>query len=321
MAVYTNISHEQLAEFLNDYTIGTLISYKGIAEGVENSNFLLKTNQASYILTLYEKRVALDDLPFFLGLMQYMAVRGINCPMPIQRNDKTMLGTLAGRPAALFTFLDGMCIHQPKRNHCHALGMALARLHEAGIGYKRHRDNSLSVDSWRKLFAKSRANCGKIMVDLESLVLRELDFLEPRWPRNLPSGIIHADLFPDNVFFLNGQLSGLIDFYFACNDLFSYDIVICLNAWCFEVDGSFSVTRAQALLTGYQSQRTITMDECAALPVLARGASLRFLLTRLHDWIHVPEGALVRPLDPNEYILKLKFHQKVTQSTAYGLNL
>ncbi len=319
MAVYTDIGEDELAAFLADYALGELKSYKGIAEGVENSNFLLHLADGSYILTLYEKRVARDDLPFFLGLMEHLAGKGLRCPLPIHRRDGSLLGELAGRPAAVISFLEGMWLRRPKVQHCRAVGGALAGMHNAGADFPLVRRNALTVGDWRPLWEMSRDRADAVEPGLVSDIAQELDFLEGAWPAGLPSGVIHADLFPDNVFFLGDRLSGLIDFYFACNDLLAYDVAVCLNAWCFEKDGSFNMTKGMAFLGGYDAVRRLTPAEREALPVLARGAALRFFLTRLYDWLTTPAGALVVKKDPLEYLRRLRFHRSIGSVREYGL--
>jgi homoserine kinase type II len=319
MAVYTDVSADDLTEFLSRYDIGELLSYKGIAEGVENSNFLVHTGTGNFILTLYEKRVAEGDLPFFLGLMEHLASRGITCPLPVKNKQGGMLGRIAGRPAAIVTFLDGLWIRKPNAGHCAAVGEALARLHLAAQDFAMQRPNALSLRSWRPLYEHAGARGDSVRPGLCDEIVKELDVLEKTWPRDLPAGVIHADLFPDNVFFLGDHLSGLIDFYFACTDTLAFDVAICLNAWCFEPDHSYNVTKGRALLKGYAKVRALSGQERAALPVLARGAAMRFLLTRLVDWLAVPEGALVRPKDPLEYFRKLRFHQSVKSASDYGI--
>jgi homoserine kinase type II len=318
MAVYTDVTAEDLSRFLAGYAIGELLSYKGIAEGVENSNFLVHTSQGSFILTLYEKRVAEGDLPFFLGLMEHLAARGLNCPQPVKNKGGGMLGRIAGRPAAIVTFLEGMWHRKPSAAHCGAVGEALAQLHLAGADFPMQRPNALSVENWRP-FEHAGARGDSVRPGLCNEIVAELDVLEKSWPRGLPQGVIHADLFPDNVFFLGDKLSGLIDFYFACTDTLVYDVAICLNAWCFEPDHSYNVTKGRALLNGYLKGRALSAAEREALPMLCRGAAMRFLLTRLVDWLAVPEGALVRPKDPLEYHRKLRFHQAVKSAADYGL--
>jgi homoserine kinase type II len=320
VAVYTEIPDEELDRFLKGYDLGPVLSLKGIAEGVENSNYLLSTQRGQFILTLYEKRVDPADLPFFLGLMDHLAAKGITCPVPVHDRAGKALGRLAGRPAAIVTFLQGMWVRRPRAEHCAAVGRALARLHLAGEGFPLTRRNALSVDGWRPLFAACDGRADQVAAGLRADIARELDHLEGCWPTGLPAGVIHADLFPDNVFFLKETLSGLIDFYFACNDLFAYDVAVCINAWCFETDGSLNVTKARGLLSAYGAVRPFNPDEIAALPTLARGAALRFLLTRLYDWLTVPEGALVVPKDPLEYYRKLRFHRGVKDPSAYGLD-
>lgn len=319
MAVYTEVGDEELAAFLAGYDIGGLLACKGIAEGVENSNFLLHTQGGYFILTLYEKRVAEQDLPFFLGLLDHLSARNIVCPRPVHARNGAALGQLAGRPAAIVTFLDGISLRKPESSHCQMVGESLAHMHLAAADFPLRRANALTLADWPALFHTAETRADEVLPGLAVAVAQELSHLERHWPRDLPAGVIHADLFPDNVFFLGGQLSGLIDFYFACNDFLAYDIAICLNAWCFEQDASFNITKGMALLTGYQRVRRLSAAEIAALPVLARGASLRFLLTRLVDWLNVPPGALVKPKDPVEYVKKLRFHQHAASARDYGL--
>lgn len=319
MAVYTEISDVELIDYLKQYNIGELHSLKGIAEGVENSNYLLSTDAGMHILTLYEKRVNVDDLPFFLGLMEHLAKNGLECPQPIALNSGEQLSTLAGRPSAIISYLDGNSVKRPSNTHCRQLGEALAQMHLAGEGFAIKRPNALTVENWRPLYEMSGKSSNTVADGLSELIENELKYLESHWPKDLPSGIIHADLFPDNVFFLKDKLSGIIDFYFACNDMFAYDIAICINAWCFEADYSFNVTKAQGMLNGYNSIRQMNEAELEALPVLCRGSALRFLLTRLYDWLNVPEGAMVTPKNPAEYIAKLKFHQSVNKASEYGI--
>ncbi len=320
MAVYTDVSDEEMSDFVDGYDIGTLVSAKGIAEGVENSNYLIRTTKGTFILTLYEKRVDPNDLPFFIGLMNHLAEKGIPCPRPIEMPDGTALRQLNGRPAAITSFLEGMWTRRIRPQHCTELGKALAQFHLAGADFGMVRKNALSVDAWRPLFEMSQDRAHEVHPEMATLIRDELDFLESAWPADLPFGVCHADLFPDNVFFIGEELSGLIDFYFACTDAMAYDVSICLNAWCFERDRSFNVTKAKALLSGYASARQMTEAEYAALPVLARGSALRFLLTRLYDWLNCPPGALVRPHDPMDYLDRLRFHRSVKDTTAYGLD-
>ncbi|ACM25736.1 homoserine kinase [Agrobacterium sp. SHOUNA12C] len=319
MAVYTDITEDDLKWFLTEYDVGTLLSYKGIAEGVENSNFLLHTSRDPLILTLYEKRVEKNDLPFFLGLMQHLASRGLSCPLPLPRRDGELLGHLSGRPAALISFLEGMWLRKPEAKHCREVGKALAAMHVAGEGFDIKRPNALSLAGWQGLWEKSEARADEVEPGLQDEIRGELDFLGSHWPKDLPDGVIHADLFPDNVFFLGDELSGLIDFYFACNDQLAYDVSICLNAWCFEKDGAYNITKGMALLEGYQSVRPLSDAEIAALPTLSRGSALRFFLTRLYDWLTTPAGAMVTKKDPLEYLRKLRFHRQIASSAEYGL--
>ena len=320
MAVYTDINEIELSAFLRDYEIGDLRSYRGIAEGSENSNFVLHTGGGEFILTLYEKRVDRDDLPFFLGLMQHLALKGISCPLPVQRRDGELIGALAGRPAAIITFLEGVWPRRPNATQCREVGRALAGLHSAGTDFALARPNALALPGWRKLWEGSRDRSDEVDAGLKADIDADFALFERDWPRDLPAGVIHADLFPDNVFFLGNELSGLIDFYFACNDFLAYDIATCLNAWCFEKDGAYNITKGAALLSGYEQVRRLTAAEHAALPLLARGSALRFLLTRLYDWLTIPDGALVQKRDPVEYIRRLRFHRAVRSPSEYGLS-
>jgi homoserine kinase type II len=318
MAVYTEVSDEDLRGFLALYDVGEVLSFKGIAEGVENSNFFLQTERDRFILTLYEKRVSEADLPFFLDHMEHLAGRGLECPLPVRNRAGQALGRLAGRPAVVVTFLEGLAVKRPGVGHCRAVGAELARLHEAGRDFPGRRRNALSLDAWAPLFAMAEAQADRVAPGLAARTRTQLDELAAIWPTGLPEGVIHADLFTDNVFFIGDALSGVIDFYFACTDALAYDLGICLNAWCFEPDGSFNATKGRGMIAGYQSVRPLEPKEVAALPVLARGSALRFMLTRLVDWLNVPPGALVRPKDPLEYDRKLAFHRKVASAAEYG---
>ncbi len=320
MAVFTDVSDDEVRAFVADYDIGEVLSCKGVAEGVENSNFLLRTETGTYFLTLYEKRVAPEDLPFFIALMEHLAAQGIPCPTPIKARDGVALRRLCGRPAAIVSFLDGMWPRRIQPYHCIGLGQALAQLHLAGASFPLRRPNDLSVGGWRKLLEGCRARACEVRAGLEGELSQELEHLERHWPQHLPTGVIHADLFPDNIFFLAERVSGVFDFYFACTDFLAYDIAVCLNAWCFENDGSFNVTKARLILASYRAARPLTTDEFAALPLLARGSALRFLLTRLDAWLNHPPGAFVKRKDPLEYLQKLRFHRGIASATAYGLD-
>jgi homoserine kinase type II len=320
MAVYTDVSDDELRVFVADYDIGEVTSCKGIAEGVENSNYLLRTVAGTFFLTLFEKRVDPADLPFFMALMEHLATHGIACPMPIKARDGVALRHLCGRPAAIVTFLDGMSPRRIQPFHCAGVGGALARLHLAGADFALRRPNNLSLAGWRTLFEACRNRAHEVRKGLAEEIAQELDALGRSWPAQLPEGVIHADLCPDNIFFRGEEVSGLIDFYFACSDFLVYDLAICLNAWCFESDGSFNVTKARLMLASYQALRPLSAAEFNALPLLARGSALRFLLTRLYDWLNHPPGAFARPKDPLEYLQKLRFHRGVASPRAYGLD-
>jgi homoserine kinase type II len=324
MAVYTEVSDEELRSFIATYDIGEVSSFKGIAEGVENSNYMLQTARGPFILTLYERRVNPNDLPFFIALMEHLAGSGVACPVPLKDREGRALRTLCGRPAAIISFLKGLWPRKIAVEHCAELGSALARMHGAGVGFKMKRENSLSLAGWRQLYERVGDAAAKVETGLHDLLRTELDALAAAWPTHgaadLPVGVIHADLFPDNVFFLDGKCSGFIDFYFACTDFLAYDIAVCMNAWCFEPDGALNITKASRLLSSYESVRPLTAAEKKALPLLCRGGAMRFLLTRLFDWVNTPPGAMVKPKDPREYLQKLKFHRRVDSISAYGLS-
>jgi len=319
MAVYTEVSDEELSTFVASYGLGELLSFKGIAEGVENTNYVVHTSRGPFILTLYERRTAREDLPFFLGLMEHLAARGVSCPTPVRDNEGRNLKELAGHPAALVTFLEGFWVRRPTTAHCAAVGRALAQLHMGGEGFALKRANALGLAGWQPLYERFADRAAEIAPDLGPLIGSELRSLEAQWPKGLPGGVIHADLFTDNVFFLGDRLSGLIDFYFACNDALAYDIAVCLNAWCFEKDLSFNITKGRALLRSYEDLRPLNLAEREAMPTLARGAALRFLLTRAYDWLNTPKDALVSPKNPLEYVRRLRFHQGARSIADYGL--
>ena len=326
MAVYTEVSDEALRAFLGEFDLGGLLAFRGIAEGVENSNYALRTEAGDYVLTLYEKRVDPAELPYFLDLMAHLAARGLDCPTPVHGRDGAALRALCGRPAAICTFLEGVWPRRVRPEHLAPLGEALARLHESGSDFTGTRPNALGPAGWAPLLEGCRARGDEVQPGLIAELDGHLEKILADWPAPgaLPVGQIHADLFPDNVFFLpdaagRPRVSGLIDFYFACTDLLAYDIAVCLNAWCFEADGAFNLTKARALLRAYQALRPLSVAEQAALPVLCRGAAIRFLLTRLYDWTHTPAGALVTRKDPMEYLRKLRFFARVESPGAIGV--
>jgi homoserine kinase type II len=319
MAVYTEVSDEELSTFIASYGVGDLLSFKGIAEGVENTNYIIHASRGPFILTLYEKRVVREDLPFFLGLMEHLAARGVSCPTPVRDLEGRNLKELAGRPAALVAFLEGFWVRRPTPAHCAAVGRALAQMHMGGEGFALKRANALGLAGWRPLYEVFDNKAAEIAPGLDKLIEHELEALDGAWPTGLIEGVIHADLFPDNVFFLGERLSGLIDFYFACNDALAYDIAVSLNAWCFEKDLSFNITKGRALLRGYEEVRLLSKPEREAMPMLARGAALRFLLTRTYDWLNTPSEALVSPKNPLEYVRRLRFHQSIRSISEYGL--
>ena len=324
MAVYTEVDSDTLAEFAAQYPLSQFDEFKGITAGVQNSNFLLTTADAKYILTIYESSangVAAADLPFFLGLMLHLSAQGLSCPVPLARKDGGLISTIKNKPAALVSFLEGRSVKTPRPEHCRALGAAMAQMHLAGDGFELTRPNNHGLGNWQALFERCHSRADEVSPDLTRAMERELTRLKENWPDNLPTGIIHADLFPDNVFFMQGDMSGLIDFYFACNDFYAYDLAIALNAWCFEADATFNVTKARALLSGYQNLRPLAPEEIDAVPILGAGAAMRFLTTRLFDWLNQVDGAQVEPKNPNDFLRRLRFHRSATRPEDYGLTL
>lgn len=318
MAVYTDVPDDALAAFLAEYDIGRLVAYKGIAEGVENSNFLLETDRGRFILTIFEKRVRAEDLPYFMRVMETLARAGTPAPRPMPLRAGGFVGAARGKPCAIVTFLSGLSPRRPTVAQCRALGAGLARLHQDLAGFTQQRANALAPPAWDALVRPRLRLADQLRPGLSADLQADLHALAQAWPTDLPQGVIHADLFPDNALFIGDALAGVIDFYFACNDALAYDLAVCLNAWCFEPDRSYNLTKGMALIAGYQSVRPLHHNEKSALPVLARGAAMRFFATRLADWDSVPAGALVRPKDPLDYADRLAFHRRATGPADYG---
>jgi homoserine kinase type II len=318
MAVYTDLTDDELANLLAGFDLGVALSFKGIAEGVENSNFLLETEAGRFILTVYEKRVREEDLPFFLGLMRWLAEHGYPSATPMADRQGRALQHVRGKPCAIVSFLPGLSVRRPSVAHCREAGAGLARLHLAAQGFSGRRANDLGQASWAPMFAGLADAAERLKPGLAAVIAADLAHLDKAWPKGLPAGVIHADYFPDNVFFQAGQFAGAIDFYFACEDALAYDIAVALNAWCFEPDGSFNITAARTMVAGYEAHRPLSEAERAALPVLAHGAAMRFFLTRLNDWGATPAGALVKPKDPLEYERKLAVHRAAPDLVLFG---
>lgn len=318
MAVYTDITDEELQGLLAGFDLGAPLAFKGIAEGVENSNFLLETETGRYILTVYEKRVRREDLPFFLDLMMWLADHDYPSAAPIRDRKGEILQTVRGKPAALVAFLPGLSVRRPTASHCREAGEGLARLHLASTGFTGARANDLGQTAWAPMFSRLKDAAEGLKPGLAATIDADLEMLAAKWPTGLPAGVVHADYFPDNVFFQGDRFAGTIDFYFACTDALAYDLAIALNAWCFEPDGSFNITAARQMIAGYEAHRPLSEAERAALPILAHGAAMRFFLTRLADWGATPAGALVRPKDPLEYERKLAIHREAPDLVLMG---
>ncbi len=309
MSVYTEVSNEVLATFLEDYDLGQVKTFEGILEGIENSNFSLETSAGRFVLTIFEKRASEPDLPYFLQLMDHLADREFPAPKPIRRRDNSSLGRILEKPAAVVSFLNGKCATVPSLADAKAAGTALARLHVTAADFPLKRYNNLGLKSWRPLFQLSASRAQEIEKDLAEEIEVALIHLETSWPKNLPTGTIHADLFPDNLFLENGEVSGVIDYYFAAHDTLAYDLAITLNSWCVDTNRNWNSELAEAMLNGYEDVRPLCSNEIEALPLLLQGAAMRFLLTRLHDWLNPEPHALVRPKDPLEQLACLRLHQ------------
>lgn len=320
MAVYTSVSDEDLANYLSEYDLGEAVAFKGIAEGVENSNYYLETTSGRFILTLFEKRANPAELPYFIALKQHLAAQGFSCPLPVAARDGVALRSLAGRPAVIVTFLQGLSPRVPNAAQCRQIGIGLAQLHEAASTFAQARTNDLGPSAWPMLFEGRRAIANQLQPGLAEKIETDLQAISAaqQVSAHLPRGTIHADLFPDNAFFLGDRFSGAIDFYFACTDALAYDLAICLNAWAFEPDGAFNFSKGANLIAGYQSIRPLTEDEQEAFALLCRGAALRFFLTRLVDWTETPADALVKPKNPLDYAARLRFHRTAKSIRDYG---
>ena len=315
MAVYTKLSKNEMEGFFSKYNLGKLINYKGIEEGIENTNYFIKTEKGQFILTLYEKRVEEKDLPFFIGLMKNLYDKKFPSPEPVINKNGNYISEINGKKAAIVSFLTGSA-----KKNLNEVGLYTGKLHLITKDLSGKRENKLSINSWRKIYNKVRNDCAKIHPNLIKVIEKNLELIENQWPKKLPSGIIHADLFPDNIFFNNGKLTGIIDYYFSCNDFYAFEIAICLNALCFEGKNenlSFNVTKAKKFIDGYSSVRKLSDEEKKSLKILCQGAAIRFLLTRVFDYLNLTEGALVKIKDPLEYLKRLEFHESVKDYQDY----
>ena len=320
MAVYTKLSENNLKDFFSKYNLGKLLKFRGIQEGIENSNYFVKTDSGKFILTVYEKRVEEKDLPFFMGLMKNIFNENFPSPEPIINKNGNYITEIFGKKAAVVSFLEGTSKKNLTPGNCHEVGIYTAKLHTITKNLNIKRTNRLSVNSWRLIYRKIQRDCSKIYPDLTKIIERNLEVIEDQWPKNIPRGIIHADLFPDNIFFKGSKLTGIIDFYFSCYDFYALEIAICLNALCFEGKNenlSFNVTKAKKFIDGYSSIRKLTEEEKESLKILCHGAAMRFLLTRVFDYLNLTEDALVKIKDPVEYLKRLEFHNSVKNYQDY----
>ena len=320
MAVYTKLSKGNLNEFFLKYDLGQIVSYKGIKEGIENTNYFIQTNKKKFILTIYERRVEEKDLPFFMSLMRNIYDSNFPSPEPMINKNGNYITEILGKKAAIVSFINGSAKKNLSPDNCYQVGVQTAKLHLITKNLNGKRENKLSIKTWRKIYQNIRKDCSKIHKDLPTIIERNLDEIESGWPKNIPSGIIHADLFPDNIFFENEKLTGIIDFYFSCNDFYAFEIAVCLNALCFEgisENLSFNVTKAKKFIDGYSSIRQLSENEKNSLKILSQGAAMRFLLTRVFDYLNLIEGAIVKVKDPIEYLKRLEFHNNVKNYKDY----
>jgi homoserine kinase type II len=320
MAVYTKLSENILNELFSKYNLGKLLKFEEIKEGIENTNYAISAEKGKYILTVYEKRIEEKDLPFFISLMKNLYNKNFPSPEPIINKNGSYITDVLKKKAAVVSFLDGASKNILTPNDCYQVGVYAAKLHAITKNLAGKRENKLSVNSWRKIYSKVKKDCSKIHSSLPKIIERNLNIIEENWPKNIPSGIIHADLFPDNIFFKQNKLSGIIDFYFSCYDYYAFEIAICLNALCFEGKSenlSFNVTKAKKFIDGYSTIRKLTELEKNSLKILCQGAAIRFLLTRVFDFLNLSEGAIVKIKDPIEYLKRLEFHDNVENYQDY----
>jgi homoserine kinase type II len=318
MAVYTKISQNDLEELLSNYEIGKPLSYTAIEAGIQNSNYFIDTDKARYVLTIYENRINLDDLPFFLNLTEHLATHGVPCPLPIANKTGEKISTIQGKPCAIISFVKGTEVKNINISHVSELGKNLAKMHLAGQDFPMQRVNEMGMDHWQDMLNNVKNRADEIENGISAEISEQLELLQKNWPKNLAKGIIHGDVFPDNVLFAdNGSIAGIIDFYFACTDILIYDLAVCLNSWCFDDNKIFNQEKANMLISSYNKVRPISKDEMDALPILATGAAMRFLLSRMYGWQNRVEGAVVFTKDPLEYLQKLRFHSKIKSYEEY----
>ncbi len=313
MAVFSKVSKEDIENFINNYSIGNLLSFEGIVEGVENTNYKITTSNHNYILTIFEKRVNTDELPFFMSLQKELVAHGFDCPLPIENNNGSVINKIQNKSAVIISFLEGKQLQSILPVHCKEVGSMIARFTNITKTSKLKRENGLNIKSWEAIVNKCKETKEKSFDHYFNQLEKELSYLKNNWPTNLPKAIIHADLFQDNVFFIKDKVSGLIDFYFSCEDYIAYELALAINAWCFDVKGGFQKKHYLSLMEGFHKYSSINNEEIKSLNILLRGAAVRILVTRLHDMIYHPKDALVIPKDPEEYLKILEWHQKNTK--------
>ena len=313
MAVFTKLEKNEIEDFLKDYSIGNLISFEGIIKGTENTNYKIITSKNKYILTILEKRVQPEDLPFFMDLQNELAAHGFDCPLPVKNNKKSIINKLKDKNAVIITFLQGENLTNVMPEHCHELGLKIAQFTNITKNLNLSRPNSVGYKTWVSIYENFKNINNESYQEYFQILSNELIFLKNNWPINLPTAIIHADLFIDNILFIKNKISGIIDFYFSCNDFIAYELALTINAWCFNKDVAFNYKNYNSLMMGFNNISSLNIEEKASMNVLLRGAAVRILVTRLHDKIFHPDDAIVKLKDPKEYLNILKWHQQNTQ--------
>jgi len=313
MAVFTKLEKNEIEDFLKDYSIGKLISFEGIVKGTENTNYKIITTKNKYILTILEKRVQPEDLPFFMDLQNELAAHGFDCPLPVKNNKKSIINKLKDKNAVIITFLQGENLTNVMPEHCYELGLKIAKFTNITKNLNLSRPNSVGYKTWVSIYENFKNINNESYQEYFQILSKELIFLKNNWPTNLPTAIIHADLFIDNILFIKNKISGIIDFYFSCNDFIAYELALTINAWCFNDDLTFNYKNYNSLMMGFENISSLNIEEKASMNVLLRGAAVRILVTRLYDKIFHPDDALVKLKDPQEYLNILKWHQQNTQ--------
>jgi len=319
MAVYTKIYKRDISNINKKFETEKIIGFKGIKQGIENTNYLLKSKKNKFILTIFEKRVSKKEIPFFMSLMDQLNTYKINCPKPIKSKSGNYLINIKNKSACIVSFLNGRDKKSLNLKNCYEIGKMIAQMHLSTSKIKLYRKNSMSIKNLNPLLNSIKFKSKKF-TNLEKFLKNNFKDIKKKWPKKLPKGIIHGDLFIDNIFFKNNKLSGIIDFYFAANDYFMYEIAICINALCFDkINSKFKINKQKIrnLIKGYENIKKISAKEKQSLNILCRGAAMRYFLTRLYDYTNTPKTALIKIKDPREYYQKLIIHNNLKTYKDY----